>query len=318
MMVIVLLVISVITGGYFAFRYLSLVWSLRKITEDVRRIRQDPQQNHMLRLPVPNTGLEKLLCSLNELLETVQKERKSFQQREKAFQKQIESVSHDLRTPLTVMLGYLKLYQKNQADRIADDGELAETIAVLKQKAEAMKKLTGQFYDFSRLAAEDYDLSVTEVDVSRLLRESLAGSFQILEQAQLQITFDLPEHPVWVFGEEAALERIFSNLFQNAGRYSEALFHMEIKEETNTASILFVNDTKMISEEDLQHLFDRFYMQDLARSRGGTGLGLTIARALAEKMGGTLEAELRPQECAEPEGEDRTMLCLQLKLQKVP
>lgn len=290
MLTIVLLILAVLVGGFFAIRYISLVHALRHTRDELALIRRDLSQNQMLHLPLPNPELAALLNDLNGLLSDIQHERQSYAKRERAFQQQIEAISHDLRTPLTVILGYLKLFRQNQHAQLAADPELAETVAVLEQKAETMSTLVGQFYDYSRLAADDMPLTLERIDAGRILREALAGNYQLLADAQLHIDADLPEHPLWVLGDTAALSRIFQNLLQNAGRYAESRLSLYAEENNNQLILQFTNDTSRLKGEDVDHLFDRFYTSDASRHQGSTGLGLTVAQALAEDMQGQLTA----------------------------
>lgn len=290
MLTIVLLILAVLVGGFFAIRYISLVHALRHTRDELALIRRDLSQNQMLHLPLPNPELAALLNDLNGLLSDIQHERQNYAKRERAFQQQIEAISHDLRTPLTVILGYLKLFRQNQHAQLAADPELAETVAVLEQKAETMSTLVGQFYDYSRLAADDMPLTLERIDAGRILREALAGNYQLLADAQLHIDADLPEHPLWVLGDTAALSRIFQNLLQNAGRYAESRLSLYAEENNNQLILQFTNDTSRLKGEDVDHLFDRFYTSDASRHQGSTGLGLTVAQALAEDMQGQLTA----------------------------
>lgn len=315
MLYIILLIIVIIVGGYFAFCYISLIYAMRKIRKDIDDIQQDFTQNQIIHLPIPNKHLEKLLYSFNSALEEIRKERQQYEKREKEFQKQIENISHDLRTPLTVILGYLKIFKKSQTVLLSNDKELSDTINIIKQKAEIMKSLVEQFYDYSRLKSDNYELVLNKVDVSRTLRESLMGNYQILEQAHLKIDINIPNHPIWILGEESALERIFLNLFQNVGRYANNLFQITIKEQKNGVSILFINDTCILLEDDIPYLFDRFYIQDSSRNQVGTGLGLTIAKSLAEKMNGTLEVNLLKN--SNNDDNKRVIICFKLWLKSI-
>ncbi|MBU3214774.1 GHKL domain-containing protein [Clostridium estertheticum] len=290
-----LYIILAIIGGYFAFRYLSILYAFREITKDIREIQKDLTQNQILHLPIPNRDLEKVLCSFNYTLDEIRKERQNYEKREKGFQKQIENISHDLRTPLTVILGYLKLIKKTDKE-LNMDKELAEALEIIEHKAETMKILVTQFYDFSRLNAGDFELTLNNVDISRTLKESLMGNYPILEQSHLAIEVNIPEHPIWVMAEDSALVRIFLNLLQNAGRYADSFLRISMKEDDENVLISFINDTNMLSEDDIPHLFNRFYMQDSSRNQGGTGLGLTVAKLLAEEMGGVLEVSIVDKE----------------------
>lgn len=225
MLYILLLAVSVLIGGYFIFRYFSLVCALNKLVQDINDIQQDLSRNQMLHLPIPDRHLGRLLCAFNAALENIQKERQTYEKREKEFQKQIENISHDLRTPLTVILGYLKLFRRSCDPRSISYEDLDETLSTVEHKAEAMLHLVDAFYDYSRL---------------------------------------------------------------NAGRYADSWLKITINEESEKTVISFFNDTRKLSGEDTSHLFERFYMQDDSRHQSGTGLGLTVARALAEEMNGML------------------------------
>ncbi len=297
MLTTIIILVLLAAGTYFAYRYLTLTRALRETREELALIRRDLSQNQMLHLPLPNPELAAFLDDLNGLLADIQSERQTYEKRERAFQRQIEAVSHDLRTPLTVILGYLKLFKQSQSEQVAHDAELAETIAVLEQKAEAMKNLVGQFYDYSRLSADDMHLNLARVDAGRALREALVGNYQLLAERHLDVDAALPEHPLWVLADEAALMRIFQNLLQNAGRYAKSRLALSVETTDDHLSLCFTNDSDSLQLSDVPHLFERFYTPDDSRHQGSTGLGLTVARALAEEMQGSLTAS------AEAEGE---------------
>lgn len=310
-MLFIILAVIAILGSYFTFRYFSILYGFREMIKEIQEIQKDLTQNQIIHLPIPNRHLAKVMCSFNGTLEEIRKERQKYQKREKEFQMQIENISHDLRTPLTVILGYLKFLKNKDKEFSKKDNELEETLKIIENKAEIMKTLVTQFYEFSRLNAGDYELSLNNVDISRTLRESLMGNYQLLEQSHLEVDINIPEHPIWVMGEESALERIFLNLLQNAGRYADTYLHISIKEEDQNVSISFINDTNILSEADIPNLFDRFYMQDNSRNKGGTGLGLTVAKSLLEEMGGTLKANIVDKEFLKNEI-NKVTICFEL------
>ena len=163
------------------------------------------------------------------------------------------------------------MLKKHPQAGISQDPELADTLGILEQKAERMNALVNQFYEYSvcvqGILKWRWKKQIYPESCGNLLWET-AGSWR---KHILKVEADLPQHPLWIMGNQSALERIFLNLFQNGGRYAETLFRIIVKEEKETVLVSFINDTKKLSREDLPCLFDRFYVRDSARSQGGTG-----------------------------------------------
>ena len=288
-MAVLVLILALALAAYFAIRLYLLKRALKETSDQLQDIQKDLKQNQVLHLPLPDHDLENLMSSINCSLDSIRNERKDYAKRESEFQSEIEAISHDLRTPLTVILGYLGFLQKQ---RLSLTTEQKEMLDIIERKARSMETLISQFYDYSRLNANDYEISIEEIDVGRTLREVFAENCIMLERAALKVKTDFPNHPVWVEGDATALERIFSNLFQNAGRYANHFLNISIQESGTSVQIVFENDTQKTNADNIPYLFDRFYMADTSRNKGGTGLGLTIAKCLAEEMAGSLTADL--------------------------
>lgn len=286
---VLVLILALGLAAYFAIRLYLLKKALKETSNQLQAIQKDLKQNQVLHLPLPDYDLENLMSSINCSLDAIRNERKDYAKRESEFQSEIEAISHDLRTPLTVILGYLGFLQKQRLSLTAEQKEMLD---IIERKARSMETLISQFYDYSRLNANDYEISIEKIDVGRTLREVFAENCMMLERATLKVKTDFPNHPVWVEGEAAALERIFSNLFQNAGRYANHFLNISIQESRTSVQIIFENDTQKTNTDNIPYLFDRFYMADTSRNKGGTGLGLTIAKCLAEEMSGSLTADL--------------------------
>ena len=208
----VLFSVAIVIAVYFATRFFLLKKAMKEANREFQDILKDIQQNQILHMAMPDKELEN--------------------KRERAFQSEIENISHDLRTPLTVILGYLKL-MKGQKET---DMEMVETI---ERKAKTMQRLVTDFYDLSRLSARDYEVEIKETDVGRILRESLMDSYHILEKRALELEAEIPEHIIEVLGDASALERIFLNLIQNAGRYAQSFLHVFVREQKQQGWICF-------------------------------------------------------------------------------
>ena len=278
---------AVLAAVYFAVRSFLLKRSLRNASEELRRITRSLEENRVLKLETADRDLEEFVGEVNRTLSAIRREKNAFSRREQEFRQQIENISHDLSTPLTSILGYLKLMDTENMP--ADEKESLDTV---RRKAEALSRLIGQFYEYSRVASEDYQPELAEMDLCRLLRETVLDSWKEIEGRRLEFSFHIPERPVVIRGNENSAERIIRNLLQNAERYAEHCLEISLKEEAGRVILTFENDVSDFTRGDVEQLFRRFYVKDPSRNSHGTGLGLAIAKTLAEKTGGSMRAEL--------------------------
>ena len=286
-MIYIITVVLAIGVCVLSLRLFLLTKSMKDAGEQLREINKNLEENRIVRLSAPNQALEELLTDINAFLQAVRQQRIVYDKREKAFKQQIEHISHDLRTPLTSMIGYL---------RIMDTGRLSveeqEDLQTVIRKAGKLQELISQFYDYSRLTDSEYVMEPEVVQVDKLLREALVDSYGDLSARQLEVEVDIPEQPIAIIANQNALQRVFQNLLQNVIRYAVSTLEVSVREEQDMIVICFANDVENLNEHDVEHLFERFYTVDKARSNGSTGLGLTIAKEFVEKMEGKLEARL--------------------------
>ncbi|MDE7224197.1 MAG: HAMP domain-containing histidine kinase [Acetatifactor sp.] len=312
-----------------AVKYRMLKNCIRQAGQDLAEIMDNPGENRILLTAAPSREGEELLLQINRYIEYHQQERIIWQQQERQLQDQIENISHDLRTPLTSILGYLELM---------DDGSLSggdrEALAVVERKSRYLQGLISDFYDLSRLEQADMCLRLESVEITRLIRETVLSYYPEFEERHLAVELTLPETAVMLKGEQKAMERILHNMLQNALRYARSCFRIRLchtdvadgqdsepgggrqetrdrrkvregqsaegRREIQTGGIAeknriyldFSNDAENLTQTDIPYLFDRFYTADHARPGGSTGLGLTISKLLAEAMGGTVTAQL--------------------------
>lgn len=267
--------------------------TMRDVYHQLWGISDNLDTNWVVKLSTPDKDMAELAMTINRLLDKIRLSQIMAVRHERDFQNQIENISHDLRTPLTVINGYLKMMDNPKK---ANQGEVAEALKIIEAKTVAMSKLTEQFYLLSQVSASDFALHLSRVDVVPVVREALAGQYEVLG-SRLKIQAELPDVPIYVQADIDGLNRIVANLLQNAGRYANSYLRIEIRSDLDGVKLHFINDETGLTSTDIGHLFDRFYRQDKARSNGdSTGLGLTIARELARKMGGDLIARLKDNE----------------------
>lgn len=289
----VLLAAAVGAAAFFAVRYLLLRRSLRQVDRELGEVIEHLEDNRIVHLPRPDAELEALLGTVNRALAGIRQQAIIYDRREAQLKTQVESISHDLRTPLTAIVGYLSFVDEGELD-----ADTRASLDAVRRKADALQRLVAQFYELSQLRGEDVRLERQEVDVRRMLRESVAGQYRLLTDRGLDVQASVPEHPVRVRADANGLERVIENLVHNAGKYARSAFAATLADgpEGGRVTVAFENDVDGFVPSDLERLFEPFYIADGARTSESSGLGLAIARSLAERMGGALEAKLEERD----------------------
>ena len=285
MLILCILLALACTGlGFWAWAQRR---SLRSAARQLRALEEN-QSGSRVRLAVPNGSAEALLDEVNRLLELRQADQSAYRQREKALRQQIANVSHDLRTPLTSILGYLQLLD----DPGLAEEERKEYLSVVESRARALQSLITSFYDLSRLEGGEYPLEQEPVDLHAALSGLLAAFYNDFTDAGFEVAVDLAEGlpPVW--GDRGAVLRVFTNLLRNALDHGNGELTVRLFREKGRVVSRFANQTRELTAEDVPHVFDRFFTSDKMRTGRNTGLGLAIVKALADQMGCRLEAAL--------------------------
>lgn len=285
-MILALLMPALLAVVCLAVRLRNIKKSMSRAAKELDEISRELMENRVVKLSVPERDLEELFLAINSNLDAIRQERLDCEKKERELKEQVENISHDLRTPLTAILGYLKMIDREE---LGD--EPRECLETALKKAVSLQELITQFYDLSRITSADFQLKLVTVDAGRLLRECCLEHYALLEQADLRLHLDIPREPVLVEADPKTLERIFSNLLGNAVRYARSELTVTLNSSQGGVEILFQNDVAPGMEiTDPSRLFERFYMQEESSTRGGSGLGLTISQELACHMNVRMEA----------------------------
>ena len=285
-----MIVLAILLGAACVI-LLGLLWrqdrALRRAARQLEEIRKGTG-GARLRLSGPDGGLEELLFQVNALLEEKEGESRALRAREGELRRQIANVSHDLRTPLTSILGYLQLLERGDQP----EEERREALEVIRGRAGALQTLITSFYDLSRLEAGEYPIQREKIQLYPILAQLLAEFYSDFEQAGLEVEVELEEGLPTVWGDSGAALRLFTNLIQNVLKHASGHLVVTLKREEGGQTVSFSNDAPDLTEEDVKHVFDRFYTADKMRTGRNTGLGLAIVRELARQMELGLSARL--------------------------
>ncbi len=275
---------------------ISVVLGLRVWTQD-RALRAAAEQLRALgekecggriRMAVPNAAAEELLAEVNRLLALRMEDRAEGRAREKELRRQISNVSHDLRTPLTSILGYLQLLE----DDTLSPEDRKTYLGVVGSRAQALQRLITSFYDLSRLEGGEFPLEKERVDLRGVLAELLASFYQDFTDAGFDMRVDLDEHVPAVCADPGGALRVMTNLLRNALDHGQSPMTIRLYAEGERVVSHFTNAAPDLGPEDAQHVFDRFFTSDKMRTGRNTGLGLAIVKTLAEQMGVEVRTEL--------------------------
>jgi len=274
-----------ILAGAFALGMLLMLLKNRLLKADLRDLtaqldeRLHTDTNGALHVPGRDKALCGIAAALNMALGLLRRQQLQYEHGNTELKAAVTNISHDLRTPLTAICG--NLYMIGKTDDLAEIRGYLDAIA---ERTETMQQLTEELFRYSVIVSDE-DPAEEEVFVNQVLQESISSFYPVLTERGIIPQIHLTDARVVRTLNRSHLTRIFSNLLNNAVKYSDGDLEITL---TEAGEITFTNTAKELSSVQVEQLFDRFYTVEAARN--STGLGLSIARTLAERMGGTITA----------------------------
>lgn len=267
----------------------SLQAKLRQISSQLSDIMEHGSDKKVM-VFTDNRALQELCSQINRLLAERREIRADYRRKEISYKKMLSNISHDIKTPLTVILGYLEMM------RLADVEN--QELRKVETKAGQVMELIDQFFTLAKLEAGDMNLEIGKINVSELCRESVLGYYDILQGTDFTVEISIPEKDIFAQGEAGAVSRVLNNLLSNAVRYGSDgnYIGLTLRESGEYVYIDITDRGRGIEKAFARNVFDRMYTLEDSRNREiqGNGLGLTIAKNLALQLGGDILLESEP------------------------
>ncbi len=236
--------------------------------------------NTLIDISSADRNMRRLANSINRELKKLREARRRFKQGDLELKNAVTNISHDLRTPLTAICGYLDLLEAEEKSERAE-----QYLHIIRDRAELLTQLTEELFRYSMIISAENSGTSEPVNVGGVLEACVASFYAALKERNIVPAIRIPEKKVIRMLDRSALVRVFSNLLNNAVKYSDGDLDITLSE---AGTITFANTASGLNEVQVGRLFDRFYTVEAARK--STGLGLAIARTLVEQMNGTISA----------------------------
>lgn len=261
---------------YMAIRFILLKKQLRKIENSLRN-------KERINITLRDKDTENLAEAINNILQDEKQLEITIRNREYRLKQSISDISHDLRTPLAAIRGYLTLLEN------CNEKEKIDYINILKKKSEELNKLINNYYELSIWDNMSYEIETKAIDIVEIVTDTVISNYALIKEKEIEFHNRLPDKKIEIQGEEITCGRIVQNLIANAIKYSTGYVVIEIDQFEKDIIFTIRNSVSDLKEADLKYLFDRFYTTDKSRNRSGTGLGLFIVKILLEKIGGCVK-----------------------------
>lgn len=235
--------------------------------------------------------VENLIQSINLIFDSKQKIVAEKKENEEKLRASITNMSHDLRTPLTSIIGYLQMIKSEKQS----ESDKKEYIEIVERRTKSLQQLINSFYDLSRIEGNEYKFNYKKVNLSNVLCENIAVFYNDFINNNIEAIVEVEENIKEIISDDVAISRIFSNLIGNMIKHGGNFVKITLKQEDNLIVTEFINNVTEVTEENLDKLFDRFYTVDNSRSDKNTGLGLYITKILVERLGYFIDAKMEEE-----------------------
>ncbi|MCM3765071.1 sensor histidine kinase KdpD [Neobacillus niacini] len=298
-MVIFLSIIIAALIGLNFFQYKTRKGQTANLTYVHEKLKKiiDAKTDEKLLVHTDVEQLKKILIEINRLLELNQKVMATYNKTEMSMRKMLSNISHDLKTPLTVVLGYVEI-MLNDPGRGSE--ETRELLSKVHGKSQEVLELINRFFDLAKLESGDKDIPLKRVNMNEVCRKNILGFYEVLSTKGFEVAIDIPDENLYALGNEEELDRVLNNLISNAIQYGGGgkFIGLTLRGDEQSVYVDVIDKGKGISELHKDLVFERMYTLEDSRNKQyqGSGLGLTITKRLVEKMGGEILLASKPYE----------------------
>ncbi|MBT2290430.1 HAMP domain-containing histidine kinase [Paenibacillus albidus] len=287
-------IIFILVISFLATRLWNINRQLVRSAASIDEIRMG-SINQRIRIPTTNVHLSELGGGMNRLLDEFGRNMERLRILENERKNMIAHLSHDLRTPLTSMLGYVELLQQDQT---LTESERQRYLQIITAKGNKLDTLIRDFFELSKLESSEIPLETDRINMVGIVEEVIASFYHQFQHAQLSPQLKLPSYPLYVLGNNHGIERILNNLFSNVLRYGSAggIFGVEVRETAEWVHVDVWDRGQGIADMDIKYIFERLYTGRASRNMQdqGNGLGLTIVKRLVERQNGRIHVSSIP------------------------
>ncbi|HAT4314210.1 TPA: HAMP domain-containing histidine kinase [Clostridium perfringens] len=259
---------------------------INRLTLELKKLNREGKIEK-LRLSLPNKNIENLIAEINTLIDDKRKMENIYKEKDIELREAIANMSHDLRTPLTSIMGYVYLLNDDKLDK----EERKEYLKIIEKRSAVLNDLITNFYGLSRIQADQYEIKLEPVNLELVLGEIIAAFYETLDYKFGEPEINIEEGLGPVLGDKQALNRIFTNLIENIIKHGEGEVKISLKKKNKYIVMEFSNKAEELESKDVNRIFEKFFTKDRMRTGQNTGLGLAIVKLLVEKQGQKIEAK---------------------------
>ena len=271
-----------------------IMWKYQRQVKDICRqlaFLMKHDSNMLIHREFGLGGIGMLSDRLNDLLELRRKEKQYYQEKETLIADTYTNLSHDIRTPLTSLDGYFQLMEACE-----NVEEQRRYLNIIHERIHSLNEMLEELFMFTKLKNEPYRLELTSCCINRILKETVFSYYDDWVRREIQPDIQITEEQLYIDGNKQGLSRIIQNVIKNGLDHGEKKIRIVLKREQNRAVLRISNQVIASEQIDIEHVFDRFYKADAARSKTSTGLGLSIAREFVRRMNGEIGAKIEENE----------------------
>lgn len=293
-MLVILFICSAAVNIFLFRSRLNLRTEIKYIRNKLRKVVNEETGERLL-LNTEDKYIKSLLIQINRLLDHNQKIKGNCNSIELSMRKMLSNISHDLKTPLTVILGYIEMINN---DKSLTSEKVMSLLKTVNLKTVEVLALINRFFELVKLESGDKKLNSSRIDICEVIRKIILDYYEILISKEFEVVIDIPDDSVFVSGDEDAIERVLNNLITNAIQYGSdgKMVGLKIRITDNDVFVEISDKGKGINEMHKDRVFERMYTLEDSRNTNyqGSGLGLTITKRLVEQMEGSISLNSVP------------------------